>query len=69
MGRQKHEKFIKAMGLWYKALITKYLFMHLYFWDGCPISGYGLHSFPTYRSKLEESFDEAPDISLYGCLT
>jgi len=33
--------------------------------DGRPISGYGLHSFPTYRNQLEEGFNEAPEISLY----
>jgi len=56
------------MGLWLKALITKFVFMHLDFLckrDGRPISGYGLHSFPAYRSQLEEGFNEAPEISLY----
>jgi len=51
------------------ALIPKFVCIWIsYVRDGHPISGYGLHSFPAYRSQLEESFNEAPEISLYGCL-
>ena len=48
-GRQKYQKFTKLIGLWLKALITKFVLMHLYFswkWDGRHISGYGQHCVP-----------------------
>jgi hypothetical protein len=49
--REMHEKFTKAMSLWYKDMVFGYIRTNFIVRDN-----YEQHSFPTYLSQLEGGF-------------